>query len=253
LKWTPVRCMSFDETESRRAECGRSSDEIRALNNKTVKVLGFMMPLEPGDKQRHFLLSAVPTTCAFCLPGRARGPGRGQGADPGALQHRPGRGRRTTRRARRGSLWLVLSHQRCQPSQVDCAACCMPSTTDVLRPRLSSLQLTLWLLGLGMVLVQILGLAHGIGHAGIAGHPGHAIEQSETGEQAHGEWERLFGAHSDSNSCRLYDNASLSVTGLWAVALLPCLPAATEAPTFAPALHARVAPRLFDARAPPHG
>ena len=43
-------------------------DEIRALNNKTVKVLGFMMPLEPGDKQRHFLLSAVPTTCASCLP-----------------------------------------------------------------------------------------------------------------------------------------------------------------------------------------
>ena len=28
-----------------------------------------MMPLEPGEKQSHFLLSAVPLTCSFCTPG----------------------------------------------------------------------------------------------------------------------------------------------------------------------------------------
>jgi hypothetical protein len=28
-----------------------------------------MMPLEPGEKQTHFLLSSVPLTCSFCLPG----------------------------------------------------------------------------------------------------------------------------------------------------------------------------------------
>ena len=28
-----------------------------------------MMPLEPGEKQSHFLLSSVPLTCAFCVPG----------------------------------------------------------------------------------------------------------------------------------------------------------------------------------------
>ncbi len=28
-----------------------------------------MMPLEPGEKQRHFLLSSVPLTCSFCTPG----------------------------------------------------------------------------------------------------------------------------------------------------------------------------------------
>lgn len=46
---------------------------VQALNNQTVKLEGFMMPLEPGDKQRHFLLSAVPTTCSFCVPAGPEG------------------------------------------------------------------------------------------------------------------------------------------------------------------------------------
>jgi hypothetical protein len=40
-----------------------------ALNQKTQRIQGFMMPLDPGEKQKHFLLSSVPLTCAFCLPG----------------------------------------------------------------------------------------------------------------------------------------------------------------------------------------
>ena len=40
-----------------------------ALNQKTQRIQGFMMPLEPGEKQRHFLLSSVPLTCSFCAPG----------------------------------------------------------------------------------------------------------------------------------------------------------------------------------------
>jgi hypothetical protein len=39
------------------------------LNQKTQRVQGFMMPLEPGEKQTHFLLSSVPLTCGFCVPG----------------------------------------------------------------------------------------------------------------------------------------------------------------------------------------
>lgn len=42
---------------------------IQALNKKTQRVQGFMMPLEPGENQRHFLLSSVPLTCSFCVPG----------------------------------------------------------------------------------------------------------------------------------------------------------------------------------------
>jgi hypothetical protein len=42
---------------------------VSALDSKEVKLQGFMMPLEMGDKQSHFILSAMPQTCAFCLPG----------------------------------------------------------------------------------------------------------------------------------------------------------------------------------------
>jgi len=41
---------------------------VTALDGKTVRVQGFMMPLDIGDKQRRFLLVAAPPHCAFCLP-----------------------------------------------------------------------------------------------------------------------------------------------------------------------------------------
>ena len=47
--------------------------DVQALNNRTVKLEGLMMPLEPGEKQRHFLLSSVPVTCAFCVPAGPEG------------------------------------------------------------------------------------------------------------------------------------------------------------------------------------
>ena len=40
-----------------------------ALNQKTQRIQGYMMPLDPGEKQVHFLLSSVPLTCSFCSPG----------------------------------------------------------------------------------------------------------------------------------------------------------------------------------------
>ena len=43
--------------------------EQQALHQKTQRIQGFMMPLEPGEKQSHFLLSSVPLTCGFCTPG----------------------------------------------------------------------------------------------------------------------------------------------------------------------------------------
>lgn len=42
---------------------------VMALNQKSQRIQGFMMPLEPGEKQSHFLLSSVPMTCSFCVPG----------------------------------------------------------------------------------------------------------------------------------------------------------------------------------------
>jgi len=42
---------------------------VAALDQKEVKVQGFMMPLQTGDKQSHFVLTAMPQSCAFCMPG----------------------------------------------------------------------------------------------------------------------------------------------------------------------------------------
>jgi hypothetical protein len=42
---------------------------VTALDAKEVKLQGFMMPLEMGDKQSHFVLAAMPVDCAFCMPG----------------------------------------------------------------------------------------------------------------------------------------------------------------------------------------
>ncbi len=44
------------------------SKEILGLDRKTVKVQGFIIPLDMGDKQKRFLLTAVPPHCSFCLP-----------------------------------------------------------------------------------------------------------------------------------------------------------------------------------------
>jgi hypothetical protein len=43
--------------------------DVAALDQKQVKVQGFIMPLQMGDKQSHFVLTAMPQTCAFCMPG----------------------------------------------------------------------------------------------------------------------------------------------------------------------------------------
>jgi len=47
------------------------SKQILALDQREVKLKGFMMPLEPGLAQKHFLLSMQPPECAFCMPGTA--------------------------------------------------------------------------------------------------------------------------------------------------------------------------------------
>jgi len=42
---------------------------VSDLNAKEVMVQGFMMPLQAGEKQTHFVLSSMPQSCMFCMPG----------------------------------------------------------------------------------------------------------------------------------------------------------------------------------------
>jgi uncharacterized protein len=43
--------------------------KIERLDGQSLKVQGFIMPLQMGDKQTHFLLSAAPPHCTFCVAG----------------------------------------------------------------------------------------------------------------------------------------------------------------------------------------
>jgi hypothetical protein len=46
----------------------RFDPQITELDRTVVRVQGFMLPMDLGDQQRHFLISAVPPHCPFCLP-----------------------------------------------------------------------------------------------------------------------------------------------------------------------------------------
>lgn len=41
---------------------------VLALDKQEQRVQGFMIPLDMGEKQKRFLISAVPPHCSFCLP-----------------------------------------------------------------------------------------------------------------------------------------------------------------------------------------
>lgn len=42
---------------------------VATLDKQEVRLQGFMMPLDMGEKQKRFILAALPPTCSFCLPG----------------------------------------------------------------------------------------------------------------------------------------------------------------------------------------
>lgn len=46
---------------------------VKALDKQKVKVQGYMLPLEASQSQGQFVLSAVPTSCAFCIPAGPEG------------------------------------------------------------------------------------------------------------------------------------------------------------------------------------
>jgi hypothetical protein len=48
-------------------------DEVRAKNGQTVRLVGFVMPIEATLEQKHFLLTSSPPGCFFHVPGGAAG------------------------------------------------------------------------------------------------------------------------------------------------------------------------------------
>ena len=44
------------------------TEEVKALKDQTVQIMGFLYPLEGGLTHERFLLTAWPPSCPFCLP-----------------------------------------------------------------------------------------------------------------------------------------------------------------------------------------
>jgi uncharacterized protein len=42
---------------------------VVSLDKKEVRIQGFMMPLDMGERQARFILAMLPPSCSFCLPG----------------------------------------------------------------------------------------------------------------------------------------------------------------------------------------
>lgn len=67
LGWDVLARVDFKMTPERYVP--QFSPELKALDGKEVKIAGFMLPLEAGKKQKRILLTRMPVTCTFCLPG----------------------------------------------------------------------------------------------------------------------------------------------------------------------------------------
>lgn len=46
---------------------------VGRLDGQEVRLVGFMLPLQPGERQSHFLLTVTSQTCAFCVPAGPEG------------------------------------------------------------------------------------------------------------------------------------------------------------------------------------
>ena len=67
LAWSVLTQVDFKVIKERFVPIYKANQP--ALNNSTQRIQGFMMPLNPGEKHKHFLLTSVPLTCSFCVPG----------------------------------------------------------------------------------------------------------------------------------------------------------------------------------------
>jgi uncharacterized protein len=67
VPWKTFALVELERSSERIAP--RFSATVAAFDQKEVKVQGFMLPLDMGEKHALFILSAVPPTCAFCMPG----------------------------------------------------------------------------------------------------------------------------------------------------------------------------------------
>lgn len=67
LPWSTLTHLEKKTTKTRVVP--QFSAEQQALHGTVQRVQGFMVPLDAKELQVHFLLTTVPLTCSFCIPG----------------------------------------------------------------------------------------------------------------------------------------------------------------------------------------
>lgn len=72
LPWSKLAQLEVDYADDG-SLLAEFSKELAQLNGTQVTLAGFMMPLEPEQKQKHFLLTSSPPSCFFHLPGGPAG------------------------------------------------------------------------------------------------------------------------------------------------------------------------------------
>lgn len=71
VPWQLLRQVKLVEGKQKGAKAAamlpQFNAELKALDNKEVKVYGFVLPLSTSLKQKHFLISPLPSHCPFCV------------------------------------------------------------------------------------------------------------------------------------------------------------------------------------------
>ena len=68
VTWKTLSQAKFKEGKNAEVDF---SEDVRKLNGHDITITGYIFPLEASGDQRHFLLSAYPPSCPYCLPGGA--------------------------------------------------------------------------------------------------------------------------------------------------------------------------------------
>ncbi len=71
LPWQLLRQVKLVEGKAKGAKAAAMfpefSAELKALDKQEVKIYGYVLPLSTSQKQKHFLISPLPSHCPFCV------------------------------------------------------------------------------------------------------------------------------------------------------------------------------------------
>ena len=71
IPWQLLRQVKLVEGNQKGAKAAAMrpefSAQVKALDNTDVKIYGFVLPLSTSAKQKHFLISPLPSHCPFCV------------------------------------------------------------------------------------------------------------------------------------------------------------------------------------------